>query len=141
MMPNADWRDLGSVEELEDIHSYEHLCDDYQDISLCHHFGSCERGMKISLDESNVDERVSSDDQDQNLCSSSYVMVDEASPCRVVHTGVDGAIEPFEKESLEDVEADEEVENEDYAYDKGTERSELGDGLERNLGDMWTTLN
>ncbi len=51
--------------------------------------------MQSTADEGNVDEWICSEDQDDQLGAAGDVMVDEASPHRLVHLRVRLSIDPF----------------------------------------------
>jgi hypothetical protein len=60
------------------------------------------------------------------------MVIDKTPSGSLVHPGIYLAIEFSEKEAFEDVEADEEVIDEDDGDDEGAEGSESRDGLERD---------
>jgi len=58
------------------------------------------------------------------------MMIDETSPCCLVHRCVYLAINLLEQETFENVEADYKVVDEDDADDQGTKGCQLGNGLQ-----------
>jgi len=64
------------------------------------------------------------------------MMVDKTPPCVLVHGGIYPAIEFLEQETLEDVEANDKVDDEDDANDQGSERSELRNRLKLYMSNM-----
>lgn len=64
------------------------------------------------------------------------MVIDKSSSGTFVHLGVNLSIQFLQQESLQEVEANQEVDNENDAYYQGTERSKGGDRLERNMCDV-----
>lgn len=138
MVAYTHWRNLGPVEQLEDVHGDEHLSHDDEYIALGNDRGASKRGMEVGTSKGNVDEGICGNYEDQNLGGTSNVMVDETPPGGVVHAGVDFPIDLSQQEAFEDVEAYAEVNDEDNADDEGAEGCKNGDCFERDTQDVGT---
>lgn len=95
--------------------------------------------MQRTGEECDGDERIGSEDQDEDLCEAGDVVVDEAGTDGGAqgHGCEGGAVEVGEEERFEEVVADKEVEDEDDGEDETGEGREFGDGFEGDFGDMW----
>jgi hypothetical protein len=71
--------------------------------------------MESGVPKGNVYKRICGHNQDQELGAACNMVVDETSSRGVVHAGIDFDIYFPQKEALEDIEADEEVIDEDDA--------------------------
>ncbi len=89
--------------------------------------------MESRASECHVDEGIRCNHEDEDFGGTGYVVVDEASPRRLVHICVYFSIEPFQEKAFEHVEADSKVDYEDDADYQGAERGQNGDGLERHM--------
>ena len=94
--------------------------------------------MECCRTESHINERIRSHDENQNLGGSSNVMIYEPSPCCLVHSCIDVAVDSPQEEFFENVETDEEVHDKDDGEDETTERCESRYRLQRNLCHMRT---
>jgi hypothetical protein len=117
-----------------------HLSNDDQDISLRHKFRACERCMESGTPKCDVDERISSQDQYQELRRSCDMMVDEASSHCFVHLCIYPPIQLLHEKALQYVKSYNEVVDEYDADYEGTERCQSGNRLQGDLGDMRSIL-
>ena len=87
------------------------------------------RGFECGCSKSYIDKRVCRQNEDQQLGRSGDMVVDESSPCCLVHLRVDLAIRLPQQEAFEDVKPDDKVVDEDDTDDQGTEGCQSRNGL------------
>lgn len=108
---------------------YLHLGCNNQDISLGDMFRAGKGGFESSRAKSHIDEWIRRQNEDQQLRGPCDMMIDETSPCCLVHLRVYLAIGLLEQEAFKDVKTDYKVVDEDDADDQGTEWCQSGNGL------------
>ena len=109
MVPHADGRDRWPIEELKDVHGDKHLGDDDEHIALGDNLRASKWRVECGVHERHIDKRVGSNDQDQDFDSPGNVVIDETPSSSIIHVGIDFAIRHLEKETLKNVEADQEI--------------------------------
>lgn len=92
--------------------------------------------MQCRISERDIDKGICSNDQNQDLGCTCYVVVYEAPTVRLAQLDIFFAVQPPQEPALEDVEADQEVQDEDDGDYEPAKRCELRDARIDQMCDM-----
>lgn len=122
-MNDTHRRDFGPVYQLKDVHPYQHLSDNNEDVTHLDCTPRCERRMVICFSERNRNEGICSENKYDNLRNASDVMVKESFPINFAESSVCFSIQLFQQPGFKNVDPKE-----------GSRQPWLLKGLNRRMG-------